>query len=55
MSEPRERYDEDPMDCLGPCGESENECRICHELFLTRDGSNICDRCHREQIINDEP
>ena len=30
---------------------SENECTICHEMFIGNSGDNLCDRCYREQII----
>lgn len=32
----------------------ECECKVCHELFLGYPGDNICDRCVREQVINQD-
>lgn len=47
----RDPFDDD----LDQCRERvECECKVCHELFLGFAGDNICDRCLREQIINDE-
>ena len=46
------------MDCFDETDREEvtqeNECKICHELFLTHDASTICDWCYRLSIIEDE-
>ncbi len=34
--------------------QTECECQVCHELFMSEPGSNLCDRCAREQIINED-
>lgn len=30
----------------------ERECKICHELFLTNEAASICDRCHRDALLD---